>query len=322
MTSLEEFRREAYRILKEKIPSMAKSWCDIHGGAGFGLTYRKNRIALRELTLKPRFLSAGESADTSVEIFGRKFSIPVFPAPFGMRVQSIRRDIFEQIAEACDEMNVPFTLGYPMDISYVRELSESYSNLIWFIKPMRDENKMRELFNAANSIETLAIGMDIDSVCGICEGSTVLFETEFSPLKAEMIGNMIEEAVSPFILKGILSEEDLKIAVELGADAIVVSNHGGTILDSIPASIEALPRLDHPLKMVDGGFRSGVDVLKALALGARAVLIGRPILWGATVRGKEGVVEVLRIFERELKRAMKLTGVSRIEEIDEEILWK
>lgn len=322
MKSLEELRREAYEILKEKIPSMANSWCDVHGGAGLGLTYRRNKIALREITLKPRFLSAKDSVDTSVELFGRKFSIPVFPAPFGMRVQSIRRDIFEQIAEACEEMNVPFTLGYPIDISHVRDLSESYSNLIWFIKPMRNEEKMNELFNAANSIETLAIGMDIDSVCGICEGSTVLFETEFSPLRPEVIGGMIEESVSPFILKGILSEEDLRVAVDLGADAIVVSNHGGTILDSIPASIEALLRLDHPLKMVDGGFRSGVDVLKALALGARAVLIGRPVLWGAAVRGKEGVIEVLRIFEKELRRAMKITGVSRIEEISDEILWK
>jgi L-lactate dehydrogenase (cytochrome) len=176
MKSLEEFRFEAYRIMKEKIPSMAKSWCDIRGGAGSGVTFRRNKEALREIILKPRFLSAKDSVDTSVELFGGKFSLPLMPAPFGMRIQSIRRDIFEAIAEACEEMKIPMTLGYPMDPSYVRELCESYSSLIWFIKPMRSKDKMRELFEIANSLETLAIGMDIDSICGICEGSTVLFE--------------------------------------------------------------------------------------------------------------------------------------------------
>jgi len=193
MKSLEDFRLEAYRILREKVPSMAKSWCDIRGGAGYGVTYRRNREALREIFLRPKFLSAKDSVDTSVNLFGRSFSLPILPAPFGMRIQAIRKDIFEVIAEACEE---------------------SSSSLIWFIKPMRSRERMKELFEAANSIETLAIGMDVDSVCGICEGFTVLFEDQFSPQDQNELAEMIENSSSPFILKGILSEEDNRSSSE------------------------------------------------------------------------------------------------------------
>jgi L-lactate dehydrogenase (cytochrome)/(S)-mandelate dehydrogenase len=130
----------------------------------------------------------------------------------------------------------------------------------------------------------------------------------------------------PLILKGILSPEDAKIAIERGVNGIVVSNHGGRQLDGAPATLDALPRVAEAVAqripiLLDGGVRRGVDVVKALALGADACLIGRPQLWGLAVGGEAGVAHVLDIFRSEIDRAMGLCGISRIEDIGSDLLF-
>jgi L-lactate dehydrogenase (cytochrome)/(S)-mandelate dehydrogenase len=132
--------------------------------------------------------------------------------------------------------------------------------------------------------------------------------------------------LGPLILKGILSPEDAKIAVERGVDGIVVSNHGGRQLDGAPATLDALPHVAEAVAqripiLLDGGVRRGVDVVKALALGADACLIGRPQLWGLAVGGEAGVAHVLDIFRSEIDRAMGLCGISHIEDIGSDLLF-
>jgi L-lactate dehydrogenase (cytochrome) len=127
------------------------------------------------------------------------------------------------------------------------------------------------------------------------------------------------------VLKGILDAEDAKIAAQSGADAIVVSNHGGRQLDGAISSIRALPEVVEAVKdkaevWLDGGIRSGQDVLKALALGARAVLIGRPMLWGLSVNGADGVHDVLAHLQAELVRAMTLSGGASLAEIGADLI--
>lgn len=129
----------------------------------------------------------------------------------------------------------------------------------------------------------------------------------------------------PLILKGILHPEDARIAAEHGVDGVIVSNHGGRQLDGAVSSIRALPAVaeavgDRMVVLVDGGIRRGVDVLRALALGARAVLVGRPHWWGLAVAGEAGVALVLDIFRRELERAMALAGCARLADIDRRLL--
>ena len=128
------------------------------------------------------------------------------------------------------------------------------------------------------------------------------------------------------ILKGILDVEDARIAAKTGAAAIVVSNHGGRQLDGAVASIRALPAIVEAVGgkapvLVDGGFRRGVDVVKALALGARAVLIGRPHLWGVACAGEDGVFRVLELFRREIDRALALGGWDGIAKLDRSIFF-
>ena len=129
----------------------------------------------------------------------------------------------------------------------------------------------------------------------------------------------------PLLLKGIITAEDATLAVEHGVNGIVVSNHGGRQLDGTVASIDALPEVVQAVAgrcevYFDGGIRRGTDILKALALGARAVLVGRPILWGLAVNGREGVQHTLEMLHAELTCAMALAGRSTLAEIDRSLV--
>jgi 4-hydroxymandelate oxidase len=130
----------------------------------------------------------------------------------------------------------------------------------------------------------------------------------------------------PILLKGILNPDDASIAMKAGVAGIIVSNHGARNLDTVPATIDALPLVvervaGHMPVLVDGGIRRGTDVLKALALGAAAVQIGRPYLWGLGLAGAEGVVQVVSILRREFELAMMLAGRPSIASIDRSVLW-
>ncbi len=131
----------------------------------------------------------------------------------------------------------------------------------------------------------------------------------------------------PILLKGILHPEEAKFALDHGIDGLIVSNHGGRQLDGAPAAIEALPGIvaaveDRIPVLIDGGIRRGSDVVKALALGAAACLIGRPQLWGLAVAGEAGVAHMLEIYRREIDRVMGLCGLSRIADIGEDLIFK
>ncbi len=130
----------------------------------------------------------------------------------------------------------------------------------------------------------------------------------------------------PLLLKGVLHPEEARRAVALGVDGIIVSNHGGRQLDIVPASIQALPAVVDAVRgkipvLLDGGVRRGGDVVKALALGATACLIGRPHLWGVAVAGEEGVARVLEIYRSEIDRIMALCGWDRLDQIDRSVLF-
>ena len=131
----------------------------------------------------------------------------------------------------------------------------------------------------------------------------------------------------PLLLKGLLHPDEAREAIDRGADGIIVSNHGGRQLDGAVASIRALPGMVEAVGgrapvLVDGGFRRGVDVVKALALGARAVMIGRPHLWGVACAGEDGVFWVLELFRREIDRALALGGWDGVAKLDRSIFFR
>jgi 4-hydroxymandelate oxidase len=129
----------------------------------------------------------------------------------------------------------------------------------------------------------------------------------------------------PNILKGILREDDARTAVEHGVEGIIVSNHGGRQLDTTPTSIEMLPQIAEAVGdkleiLIDGGIRRGTDILKALALGAKAVLIGRPIIWGLSAQGSTGVYNILQSLQYELKSAMTFCGCKKLKDITSDLV--
>ncbi len=130
----------------------------------------------------------------------------------------------------------------------------------------------------------------------------------------------------PVLLKGVLNPDDAATAVKAGASGIIVSNHGARNLDTVPATIDALPLVVEKVAgrvpvLVDGGIRRGTDIIKAFALGASAVQIGRPYLWGLGISGAEGVTRVVEILRKEFEIAMALTGRPTIASIDRSVLW-
>ena len=129
------------------------------------------------------------------------------------------------------------------------------------------------------------------------------------------------------MVKGVMTGEDARAAVDVGADSVIVSNHGGRQLDGIASSIAKLPEVvaavgENSEVYVDGGIRNGIDVVKAVALGARGVLIGRPWIWAIAARGEQGLVDLLAVFQQEIKTAMALMGINRIDEITSDMLEK
>ncbi|MGE5576994.1 MAG: alpha-hydroxy-acid oxidizing protein, partial [Syntrophothermus sp.] len=189
------------------------------------------------------------------------------------------------------------------------------------VKPREDE-VILEYFRKLEEARPVAVGVDVDGAGAI---TMALQGQPVGPKLPESLRKIVKASSWPFILKGIMTPDEAELAVEVGAAAIVVSNHGGRVLDHTPGTAEVLPGIAEKVKgkiaiIADGGVRSGVDVLKFLALGADAVLVGRPLVIGAYGGGAEGVAFVLRRMADELRQAMILTGCANLADIGPRVL--
>ncbi len=181
--------------------------------------------------------------------------------------------------------------------------------------------QMDEVFNylrLAEQAGVLAVGMDIDAAG--------LVTIPVGPKTKEEMKTIIDSTSLPFVIKGIMTVDEAEMAIEVGAAAIVVSNHGGRVLDHTPGTAEVLPKIAAAIEgripvIVDGGVRTGLDVLKMLALGADAVMIGRPLIIAGYGGGAEGVALALRRMTNELKQAMILPGCQTLENINTDVLF-
>lgn len=178
----------------------------------------------------------------------------------------------------------------------------------------------------AESLGFVAVGVTVDTVQHSKIGEVVIQGRGLGyTLTIEDVRALRNSTNLPFFIKGIICEEDARLAVEAGADAIVVSNHGGRLLDYSRASIEVIPEVVRAVGnkvtiLADSGFRRGTDVIKALALGAKAVLIGRPIFWGVAVGGSSGVEQVITKINDELKRSMVFCGAPSLDKLGDKMI--
>ena len=308
----------------------------VAGGAGAERTLAANEEAFDRWTIWPRVLRRSGSPDPSAELFGGPLAFPIGISPWAFQRQ-IHPD--GEVATA----RAAATLGIPMCVSSTvldrqREIAETGAALWWQLYLWRDRDTTAALLQRAAAIGYRAIvwTVDVPALGARYRDLRNDFRLpvgppgtpqEFDPdLSWEDLRWIREQAPGlPVIVKGILRADDAAAAVEHGADAVFVSNHGGRQLDRAPAALDALPGVVEAVGgrvpvLVDGGFRHGADVLIGLALGASAVFVARPTAWGLAVDGQAGVETVLGHLRDGFVSAMANAGCRSIDEIDDTLL--
>jgi len=302
------------------------------GGIGSGTSFNNNFLALRKYNLKMKLINEDFTPDTKYNFFGNELSMPIMAASvagvnsFGGDKVITEEEFCHSVVLGCRDAG---TIGWRGD-TYTYSLENSFGlNAIaeaggWGVKIVkpREQRTIMQFFNKAKEVRCIAVGVDIDG-CG-----SYAMATHNKPVfkkSIEEIKELVSATSLPVIIKGVMSVEDAISAKEAGAAAIVVSNHGGRVLDHTPGTAEVLASIVEEVKekikiFVDGGIRTGYDVLKMLALGAEAVLIGRDIIRASVGAGIKGVQIYMEYMRITLTKAMKMTNCKSLKEITSEVL--
>lgn len=301
------------------------------GGLGSGSSFKANYNALAVVRLNMRLIHEAVEPDTSVRLLGLTLSLPVLAAPIGgvsynMAGAIPEADYIRSVIGGCKQAGTIGCSGdgvpEPIHQEAFAAIRDAGGHGIPFIKPWEDEELYRKLEGAVDT-GAKVLGMDIDAAGLVTlrkQGRPV------SPKTPEKLREIIEWCPVPFVLKGVMTPDEAKIARDAGAAGIVVSNHGGRVLDHTPGTAEVLPQISAAVRgelavLVDGGVRSGEDVLKMLALGADAVLIGRPFSVAAVGGLAEGVGKYLEQLRLDFTRSLVLTGCRDVAAVGPHILF-
>ena len=295
------------------------------GAKGIGDTAIRNYDKWKEIRVQMDTLVEKRPIDTSLSLFGKNFQYPFFAGPVGavnMHYGDSLNDVSynDILVSSCAEFGIAAFTGDGMDSNVMMAATEAIKKAgglgIPTVKPWNVE-MVREKMALVKDAGAFAAAMDIDA-------AGLPFLKNFNPpagsKSVEELREIVEAAGVPFIVKGIMTVKGALKAKEAGAAAIVVSNHGGRVLDQCPATAEVLEEIatavDGSMKIfVDGGIRSGTDVFKALALGADSVIIARPFVTAVYGGGREGVEAYIQKIGSELADTMAMCGVSSLSEI-------
>lgn len=295
------------------------------GAKGIGDTAIRNYDKWKEIRLNMDTLVEKRPIDTSLSLFGKEFKYPFFAGPVGavnLHYGDCLNDVSynDILVSACAEFGIAAFTGDGVDSNVMLAATKAIKNAGGFgiptVKPWNME-LIREKLELVKESGAFAAAMDIDA-------AGLPFLKNLNPpagsKSVEELREIVDAAGLPFIVKGIMTVKGALKAKEAGASAIVVSNHGGRVLDQCPATAEVLEEIadavDGSMKiLVDGGIRSGADVFKALALGADAVIIARPFVTAVYGGGREGVEAYIQKISGELADTMAMCGVASLEEI-------
>lgn len=305
------------------------------GDKGSGHVAERNWRAWQELSVSMDTLHAPFSADTRATVLGHELSLPVMIGPVGdvQRHYGERYDTVSYnrcvLTAAAGEGTLAWT-GDGLDASIMTEacglIGELGGTGVPTVKPWDDVTLQRKLGEAL-AARPAAVAMDIDAAgLPFLRGQEPPAGAKSASQIADVAARCHDAGV-PFVLKGVMTPAAALRAVEAGADAIVVSNHGGRVLDGTPATARVLPTIadavgDDACVLVDGGVRSGLDVFRALALGARACLVCRPFVVAAFGGGEDGVRAYLAQLRTELADAMEMCGAPTVASITRDTLWE
>jgi 4-hydroxymandelate oxidase len=317
------------------------------GGADDEVTLRANESAFGRLTLRPRVLRGLPAPDLRTRLLGSDLELPVYVAPTAFQGLA-HPDGEVATARAAAASGALMMVAMASTVA-VEELADKPAPVRWFqltIQP--DLGFTQHLVQRAEraGCTALVVAVDVpvpgrrerDLRNGFapdlrCENlrdpsSGEIRRVEYTAqLGWEHLEWLRRATALPIVLKGVTHPEDARLAVGLGVDALVVSNHGGRQLDTMPAAIELLPDVAEAVGgavpvLLDGGVRRGTDVLKALALGATAVGLGRPVLWGLAAAGEQGVTRVLELIRDELSDALTLCGHASVTDLPGDLVGR
>ena len=341
-TSMQPLNLLDYEALAgQRMGHIPWAWDYYQGGSEDEVSLRANRAAFEQLRLRTRMLVKVSTCDLRTSVLGTSVSMPILVAPTAghglahpdaecataravqqadtLMVVSTQSTLsLEEIAQVgqCPRWFQLYIDSYRQAEHLVRRAEAAgYGALVLTVDTPRRGNRERDMRNdLGRHLEAYAPSVGNGNASPLMERSSNGGETSLTDtLTWEILPWLRSITKLPVLLKGILTAEDARLALEYGAAGMIVSNHGGRQLDGVVASMEALPEVVEAVAgrcevYVDGGVRRGTDVLKALACGARAVLLGRPILWGLAVNGEVGVHHVLQLLRAELELAMALAG--------------
>lgn len=302
------------------------------GAKGVGDTAIRNYDKWKEIRVNMDTITENKPVNTSLTLFGKTFQYPFFAGPVGA-VQMHYGDCYNDmtyndlLVNACAKYGIAAFTGDGMDseimVAATKAILHADGCGVPTVKPWNMDT-IREKMDLINQSGAFAVAMDIDA-------AGLPFLRNFNPpagsKTVEELREIIGMTKAPFIVKGVMTVKGALKAKEAGASAIVVSNHGGRVLDQCPATAEVLSDIaaavDGSMKiLVDGGIRSGADVFKALALGADAAIIARPFVTAVYGGGEEGVRSYIEKIGSELEDTMKMCGVSSLKEITADCISK
>ncbi len=344
-------------LARKRVTAMAYDY--VAGGTADEITLRRNRDSFDKLLLRPRALVDVSQLNTSTKVFGQSLEFPILLAPTAYHKLMHPRGELATVEGAAPAKTTMIVSSFAT--TSIEDLAKHSKTTLWFqlyaqpdreftkdlvqraegvgckalvvtvdtpITPMRDrESRHNFALPAGMQLENLKSLLERSKASAAHRSLTGIYSAVLNPkFTWETVSWLRSFARVPILLKGIVAPEDARLAAENGVEGIIVSNHGGRNLDTSPATIEALPSVIEAVGgrvpvLMDGGIRRGTDVVKALAYGAKAVLVGRPYLYALAARGADGVQHVFEMLRTELEASMALCGVRSIGEIDRRIFW-
>jgi 4-hydroxymandelate oxidase len=317
------------------------AWELIDSGAGDELTVRWNEEAYQKVRLRPQALVDISHIDTRIRLFGRELPHPILLAPASSHTM-VHPEGEVATARGAGAAKATMLVSTWAD-KPIEEIAKAATQPLWFAAyVMKERERTKDLVQRAEAAGFEAMCILIDTpVIGARDREHRYYRFKSKPIlnkdypinyyRFPAVWKDVEWIRSltklPIVLKGIMNPDDADLAIRAGAAAVYVSNHGGRNLDTLPATLEVLPQIADKVAgrvpvLMDGGIRRGTDILKALALGATATLIGRPYFHGLSVGGAEGVTGVINILRNELEMAMALTGRPTIDKINRSVIYK
>jgi len=310
----------------------AEAWKHFNGAAETKATFHRNPRSFHRYLFRQRIFHDVVDPDITTELFGQKLPIPAIVAPVGsFSLMGAKTE--REVAEGADRIEAMMFVSQAAKSTPKDWRDATKGPLVFMAYINRGREEVSRYAKLSQDLGFAAVGITMDTLRPTKIGDAVPLSTkDGKPRRGQMasakdIEWMKQQVSLPVVVKGIMGAADARVAVSAGADALVVSNHGGRILDFNRAALEALPEVVDEVGgkvpvILDSGVRSGGDIVKALALGAKAILTGRPVAWGVGAFGARGVERVFAIFSEEMKRVLCMTGVASVADITSAIVIK